>query len=74
MNNDNRLQILKENYKNHEQDLSFVEWFEMEAENDPKFFNWFFGSEAENIGDFGLGMTNDQQLEYDIFISNYIYN
>jgi len=67
MDNANRLQILKENYEQVEQTLSFKEWVKVESENDPAFFYWFFGSSADNISDFGSGMTPEQQSEWDTF-------
>lgn len=70
MNNDNRFKILQENYSENEGELTFREYVELTAENDPKFFNWFFGSEASNIGDFGIGMTEIQNMEYKEFVGN----
>lgn len=70
MKNFNRLQILKENYSQNEGELTFREYVELVVESDPYFFNWFFGSESDNIGDFGMGMSKDQEIEYNEFINS----
>lgn len=67
----NAIQVLQENFNAAEDhEASLKEYVELSAENDPKFFNWLFPN-AENINDFGAGMTVDQkeswnQLLFDI--------
>ena len=43
-------QILAENFRNGDSELSFSEWVQIESDNDPGFFRWLF--EIDSIGDF----------------------
>lgn len=43
-------QILSENFRNGDSELSFSEWVQIESDNDPGFFRWLF--EIDSIGDF----------------------
>ena len=54
--------------------MSFAEYVEREADNDPRFFVWLFDIEEERIGNttFSLcDLTEGEQKEYQEFI-NYI--
>lgn len=63
-----RLQTVRENFNQNEGEETLREYTEREAKSDPRFFNWFFGSEATNIDDFGNGMTAEQKEEYREFL------
>jgi len=65
----NAKQILKEDYNNSDKSLSFGAWVKNEAEIDPTFFNWILKG-AENVDDFGLGMTKEQQEAFEDFINS----
>ena len=73
-----KIQQLKELYNeycsNSEDGMSFAEYVEREADNDPHFFVWLFDIEEERIGNttFSLcDLTEEEQKEYQEFI-NYI--
>lgn len=60
----NAMEILKENFRLYGNDTltSFEEYVFNNAKNDPSFYNWLF-PEADNIADFGIGMTEEQNME-----------
>ena len=60
----NATQILEENAKNA--GMCLQSYFAQSVEHDPRFFNWLFPN-AENIGEFGIGMTEEQLEAFDIF-------
>lgn len=68
--NGRRLQILQENYNKVPQPITLKEWVQTEADNDPSFFYWFFDHPENLTGDFGTGMTPEQQKEWDRFLSS----
>ena len=39
---EDKIRVLKENYKNEESDISFVEFVKLCSESDPGFFRWLF--------------------------------
>ncbi|MBR8726263.1 hypothetical protein [Bacteroides pyogenes] len=41
----NAEEILKENYRQGKHEISFMEWLELESENDPYFWMWLFNDE-----------------------------
>ena len=52
---ENKIQILKENYKEYLKNcpvaaISFPEWVELESESDPGFFRWLYN--GGTLGDF----------------------
>ena len=46
---DYKKQILSENYRYNESELSFAEYVKAESENDPDFFRWLF--ECDDLSD-----------------------
>ena len=71
-NRDYKEQILRENYdeyvNNGGEGLTFREYVEREAENDPNFFRWLF--DDRGLGDFDYGLSEEQMTEYNEFIEN----
>ena len=71
-NRDYKEQILRENYdeyvNNGGEGLTFREYVEREAENDPNFFRWLF--DDGGLGDFDSGLSEEQMTEYNEFIEN----
>lgn len=69
-NRDYKEQILRENYdeyvNNGGEGLTFREYVEREAGNDPNFFRWLF--DDGNLGDFDYGLNEEQVEEYNEFI------
>lgn len=67
---DYKEQILRKNYdeyvNNGGEGLTFREYVEREAENDPNFFRWLF--DDGNLGDFDHGLSEEQVEEYNEFI------
>lgn len=47
---DNKIRVLRENYKNEESDISFVEYVKLCSESDPGFFRWLF--DDDDLEDF----------------------
>lgn len=41
----NAKEILKENYRQVKQFMPFMEWLQLESENDPDFWMWLFDDE-----------------------------
>lgn len=64
-----RLQVIRENFNYNEGEETLKEYTQREAESDPRFFSWFFGLDAENIDDFGNGMTSEQKEEWNEFLN-----
>ena len=64
----NAEQILKENYNNSDKSLNFNEWVQNEADSDPTFFNWILKG-ADNVNDYGGGMTKEQKEAAEDFIN-----
>jgi len=63
-----RIQILQQTYEAGSKALPLKNYIQNEAENDPGFFYFFF-DHAENLsGDFGGGMTESQQQEWEQFL------
>lgn len=68
-----KLQQLKENYiaseggKEEERQLTLREYVEIESENDPNFFRWFFDEELDE--DFDSSLTDEQKEEFKEFLS-----
>ena len=71
-NRDYKEQILRENYDEYVNNggggLTFREYVEREAENDPNFFRWLF--DDRGLGDFDYGLSEEQMTEYNEFIEN----
>lgn len=61
----NAIQILDENREMVGMTIS--EYHKHCKENDPTYYFWLFGSEADNIGDYGTGMTAEQQKQMERF-------
>jgi len=61
----NAIQILNENRG----EMELKEYVLVSAENDPTFFYFLFGSEADNITDFGGNMTEEQKEAYSDFLN-----
>jgi hypothetical protein len=49
--------------------MELKEYVLVSAENDPTFFYFLFGSEADNITDFGGNMTEEQKEAYSDFLN-----
>ena len=62
----NAVELLDENYNNSDKKMSFLEYAENESKNDPNFYCWLFPN-ADNINDFGMGMTAAQSDDSDNF-------
>lgn len=60
--------ILLENYKASNSSLSFIEYVEIEASNDPNFFRWLFDEEFDD--DFDSSLSNEQREEYKNFLTS----
>ena len=69
-NRDYKEQILRELYNdyiaNGDDDITLREYVECEAESDPEFFSWLF--DDNNLGDFDLGLSDEQKEEYREFL------
>ena len=67
---DYKEQVLRENYNNYIQsgsdDITFREYVERYADNDPNFFRWLF--DDGELGDFDFGLRDEQIEEYREFI------
>ena len=55
----NAIALLEDEYTAAEQSLDFAEWVVQKAETDASFYSWLFPN-AENINDFGSGMSVNQ--------------
>lgn len=55
----NAAQILRENYKGVEGNITIAEWCELEAQSDPGFFWWLF--DDDDITDFGSNLTDEEK-------------
>lgn len=62
--------LLRENYQDVEnkETMSFTEWVKNQSETEPRFFYWLFPSAENFTGDFGNGITEVQQNEFEEFI------
>jgi hypothetical protein len=58
----NAMDIMKENFRQSDDELSFEEYVKTCATNDPNFYSWLF-EDGDNIGDFGMYITETQSLE-----------
>lgn len=61
---------LRENYENNEvtSDITFKEYVEREAENDPNFFRCFFNEEFDN--DFDNDLSDEQKEEFENYLNS----
>lgn len=63
----NKIQVLEENFRNAETSLTFREWIEQEAQNDPDFFRFLFDEDLE--GDFDSSLSEEQRDAFQEFLS-----
>lgn len=66
-NIDNKIQILKESYKEVEGDITLREYAENERQSDPGFMRWLLSD--DDLNNFGSNMTDEQESEYQEFLS-----
>lgn len=70
-NKDYKMQVLRENYSEYirscEDDMSFREYVEREAENDPGFFRFLF--DDSELGDSDSWLNDEQRKEFNEFIN-----
>lgn len=65
-NFDQKLQVLKENFKHVEGEISLKDYVLSEAGSDPNFYRWFFGVELDM--DFDTSLTDEQREEFSRFL------
>jgi len=62
----NALQVLQENFKQVERDITLREYVEAEAGSDPLFYAWLFNEELDQDGDRSL--TDEHRAAYAAFL------
>lgn len=66
-NIDNKIQTLKESYKEVEDVITLREYAENQKQSDPGFIRWLLNN--GDLDDFGNNMTAEQESEYQEFLS-----
>lgn len=61
---------LRENYEKYEvaSNITFKEYVEREADNDPNFFRFFFNEEFDN--DFDSDLSDEQKEEFENYLNS----
>lgn len=67
----NAVQILEENFQQHEGNISLSEWVECEAESDPNFFRFIFDEDLEQ--DFDRSLSDSQKEEFERFKATLVH-
>ena len=63
----NAEQLLKESYRQVKQSMPFMEWLQLESENDPDFWRWLF-DDGDLNGEYTL--TDEHKELYKEFLEN----